>query len=66
MSSDRLVRIAVLFALVGLVCILIFLWRGFDAFSVGIGVFLGMPLMMIAIVMYLVAVIRDLRRRGTL
>lgn len=66
MPSDRLVRIAIVCALVGLTGVLIFLWRGFDAFSVGIGVFFGMPLVLIAIVTYLVAVFRDLRRRGAL
>jgi len=65
-EPDRLVRIAILCVLVGLVCVLIFLWRGFDAFSVGIGVFFGMPMVLLGVVTYVVAVIRDLRRRGAL
>ncbi len=63
---DRLVRIAIIVALVGLLCVLFFLIRGFDAISVGLGIFLGMPLVLGGIVLYLIAVFRDLRQRGAL
>jgi len=52
--------------IVGLLCMLVFLIRGFDGASVGIGVFLGMPLTFSGIVLYGVAVVRDLRQRGAL
>lgn len=65
-SSDRLIRIAVVCALVGLACVLLFLWQGFAAWSVGIGVFLGAPLLLLAMVLYVAAVVLDLRRRGAL
>ena len=63
---DRLVRLAVLLALAGLCCVLLFLLAGFAAWSVGLGVFLGFPLMLAAVVLYLAAVVRDLRRREAL
>lgn len=65
-SVDRLIRIAVISALAGLVCVLLFLWQGFAAWSVGIGVFLGAPLLLIAMVTYVAAVVLDLRQRGAL
>jgi len=64
-SVDRLLRTAVVLAIAGLICLLIFLLSGFAAWSVGIGVFLGMPLLL-ALVLYVLVVIRDLRRRGAL
>ncbi|AEN72358.1 hypothetical protein Rhom172_0414 [Rhodothermus marinus SG0.5JP17-172] len=65
-SVDRLLRTAVVLAIVGLSCLLIFLLSGFAAWSVGIGIFLGVPLLMVALVLYVLVVIRDLRRRGAL
>lgn len=62
----RLTSLAVNFALVGLVCVLLFLWHGMGAWSMGLGMFIGMPLLMIAILLYGVAVARDLKRRGAL
>ncbi len=62
----RLTSIAVDIALVGLVCVLLFLWNGMGARSMGLGMFVGMPLLAIAILLYLVAVARDLKRRGAL
>ncbi len=65
-SVDRLLRTAVVLAIVGLICLLIFLLSGFAAWSVGIGIFLGVPLLLVALVLYVLVVIRDLRRRGAL
>lgn len=53
-------------ALVGLFCISLFLWRGFASWSVGLGVFLGVPLLFAGVLLYLIAVVRDLRERGVL
>ncbi len=65
-SVDRLLRTAVVLAIVGLICLLIFLISGFAAWSVGLGIFLGVPLLLVALVLYVAVVIRDLRRRGAL
>ena len=62
----RLTSLAVNFALVGLVCVLLFLWHGMGAWSMGLGMFVGMPLIGIAVLLYLTAVSRDLKRRGAL
>ncbi len=63
---DILVRIAVVCALIGLFFVLLFLWSGFAPWSVGLGVFLGVPLLVAAVVLYIIAVMRDLRQRGVL
>ena len=63
---NKLVRIAVGCALIGLLSVLLFLWSGFAPWSVGIGVFFGAPLLVIAVMLYLIAVVRDLRQRGVL
>ncbi len=60
------IRRAVVCTLVGLVCVLLFLLFGFQPWSVGIGVFLGFPLLLVGMGLYLVAVVRDLRRRDVL
>ncbi len=65
-SVDRLLRAAVVLAIIGLSCLLIFLLSGFAAWSVGIGIFLGVPLLMVALLLYILVVIRDLRQRGAL
>ncbi len=65
-SVDRLLRAAVVLAIIGLSCLLIFLLSGFAAWSVGIGIFLGVPLLMAALLLYILVVIRDLRQRGAL
>ncbi|MFA9561511.1 MAG: hypothetical protein ACERKU_04180 [Nitrospirota bacterium] len=62
----RLIGIAVDIALVGLVCVYLFLWHGMGAWSMGLGMFIGMPLLLIAILLYVVAVARDMKRRGAL
>ena len=61
---SSLLRIAVGCALVGLLCVLLFLWRGFTPLSMGLGVLLGFPLLIIAMVAYVIAVARDLQRHG--
>ena len=63
---NRLVRIAVVCALIGLLSVLLFLWSGFAPWSVGVGLFFGAPLLIAAVVLYLIAVVRDLRQRGVL
>jgi hypothetical protein len=62
----RLIGIAVDIAMVGLVCVYLFLWHGLGAWSMGLGMFIGMPLLLIAILLYVVAVARDMKRRGAL
>jgi predicted PurR-regulated permease PerM len=65
-SVDRLLRTAVVLAIIGMSCLLVFLLSGFAAWSVGLGIFLGVPLLVVALVLYVMVVIRDLRRRGAL
>ena len=65
-KSDSLLRAAVLCGLVGLVCVLLFLWRGFTSWSVGLGMFFGVPVLVVALILYIIAVVRDLRERGAL
>lgn len=68
-SSDVVssrIRWAVLCTLAGLICVLLFLVSGFQAWSIGIGVFLGFPLLLSGIGFYVAAVVRDLRRRDVL
>lgn len=60
------IRRAVLCTIAGLACVLLFLLFGFRTWSVGIGVFLGFPLLLVGVGLYLVAVFRDLRRRDVL
>lgn len=62
----RLVRFSVILAIIGLVFVLTFLLAGFNAVTVGLGVFVGIPVLMAATVVYLVAVIRDLKRHDIL
>lgn len=62
----RLIGSAVNIAIVGLICVLLFLWNGMGAWSMGLGMFVGMPLLIIALMLYVVAVARDMKRRGAL
>jgi len=59
---NKLIRIAVLLASIGLCCLLIYLVVGFQPWSVGVGIFLGFPLLIVALVLYIVAVVKDLKR----
>lgn len=63
---DKLVRTAIICAMAGMILVLIFLVFGFQAWSVGLGVFLGMPLMLIGVCLYIIAVFRDLKFRKVL
>lgn len=65
-TPDYLLRTAVICTIVGLASVLLFLWEGFAWYTVGVGIFFGIPMLIIGIGTYLVAVIRDLRRRGAL
>jgi len=58
--------LAVHCTLLGLVCILMFLWNGFGAWSMGLGMFIGIPLVVIGVILYLTAVAFDLRQSGAL
>lgn len=53
-------------SLTGLTCVLLFLLFGFEPWSVGIGVFLGFPLLLGGIGLYVAGVVRDLRHREVL
>jgi len=63
---DKLVRSSVIFTITGMLLVLIFLIAGFQSWSVGLGIFLGMPVMIAGVILYVVAVIRDLRERKVL
>ncbi len=65
-STNPLVRPAVVCALIGLLGMLLFLWRGFAPWSLGVGVFLSAPLLLVAMGLYIVAVLQDLRQQGIL
>ena len=58
---DKLVRTAILCTIVGMLLVLIFLIAGFQSWSVGLGVFLGMPVMILGVGLYVIAVFRDLK-----
>lgn len=66
LEVDKLVRTAILCAMAGMLLVLIFLIFGFQSWSVGLGVFLGMPVMLLGVGLYIVAVFRDLRQRKVL
>jgi hypothetical protein len=53
-------------ALVGLLCVLLFLWSGFNPWSLTFGIMLGCPLLLIAILLYVIAVARDLQQHRLL
>lgn len=59
---NKLIRIAVILGSIGLACLLIYLVVGFQPWSVGVGIFLGFPLLTVALVIYIVAVVKDLKR----
>jgi hypothetical protein len=66
LEVSPLVRIAVGCALVSLCCLAVLLWYGFTPWSVGVGIVLGVPLFAVAVVLYGVAVVRELHRHGEL
>lgn len=63
---QRQLALAVECAIAGLVCVLLFLWYGFGAWTMGLGTFIGIPLLGLAILLYLSAVLTELRKRGAL
>lgn len=63
---DKLIRISVILTMIGMLLVLMFLIAGFQAWSVGLGVFLGMPVMLAGVALYVYTVIRDLRIRKVL
>ncbi len=65
-GPDRWIRSAVFLALGGLFFLGVFLVKGFTPWTTWVGIFLGVPLLFLGIALYLVAVFRDLRRRGIL
>ena len=60
------IRAAVACALVGLLCVLRFLWSGFTPWSLTVGIILGCPLLLIAILLSVIAVARDLQQHRLL
>jgi uncharacterized membrane protein YgaE (UPF0421/DUF939 family) len=61
---SRFIRAAVACALVGLLGALLFLWSGFTPWTLTFGVMLGFPLLLVAILLYVIVVARDLRQHG--
>jgi hypothetical protein len=43
---------------------LLFLWSGFTPWSLGVGIMLGFPFLLVAIMLYVIAVARNLRQHG--
>lgn len=62
----RQLALAVDCTVLGLVCVLLFLWNGFGAWSMGLGMFIGIPLVVLGVILYLSAVAFDLKRTGAL
>lgn len=65
-ASDRFLQTAVWLVVLGLLLVLIFLIVGFQSWSVGLGLFLGTPLLVLGMLLYVVSVIRDLQRHNVL
>ncbi len=61
-----LVRTAVVLAVIGLLCSGVLLVFGAGPWTVGVSMMLGAPILGLAILLYLVVVIRDLRDQGIL
>jgi len=47
-----------------LLCALLFLWSGFTPWSLTFGVMLGFPFLLVAVLLYVIAVARDLQQHG--
>lgn len=65
-NSQLLLRLAIGCTIVGLLCVTLYLWQGFGVWSFGIGILFGIPILVVGMGLYLLAVIRDLRRHGIL
>ncbi len=65
-SETSRLRTVVFCMLVGLASLGVFLWADFSAWSVGVGILMGIPLTLTAMTLYVVSVVRELRRHGEL
>lgn len=65
-NNSRLLSPAIGCTIVGLLCVTFYLWQGFGVWSFGVGILFGIPTLVVGMGLYLVAVIRDLRRHGIL
>ena len=63
---QRQLTLAVYSAIAGLVCVLLFLWYGFGAWTMGLGTFVGIPLLGFAVLLYVGAVATELKQRGAI
>jgi hypothetical protein len=63
---STLIRGAIACALVGLLCVLVFLWRGFTPWSLTVGAMVGFPFLLVAVLLYVIAVARNLQQHGLL
>ncbi len=62
----RLVRTAAVSGLLGSLCSSVYFLQGFTPLSLGVGIFLGIPLLLAAMLLCIVAILSDLRQRGAL
>ena len=63
---QRQLTLAIYSAIAGLVCVLLFLWYGFGAWTMGLGTFVGIPLLGLGVLLYLGAVVTELKQRGAI
>lgn len=63
---QRQLTLAVYSAITGLVLVVLFLWYGFGAWTMGLGTFVGIPLLGLAVLLYLGAVATELKQRGAI
>ena len=67
LSDDTLLlRLARHCTSVGLLGVAFYLWQRFSVWSFGVGILFGFPVLVVGILLYLLAVVRDLRQRGIL
>ncbi|RME04839.1 MAG: hypothetical protein D6805_01650 [Planctomycetota bacterium] len=62
----KLIRISSICTILGLLCTSTFLLIGFNPWTMGLGFFLGVPFLALAILFYLIAVLQDLHKQGVL
>ena len=65
-DNSRFLRPAIGCTIVGLLCVMFYLWIGFSVWSFGIGILFGIPTLVVGMGLSLVAVIQDLRRHRIL
>ena len=63
-AGSKLLRSAIALAFVGVLGVLPLLFAGFSALTMGFGICLGFPCLVLALVLYAVAVFGDLRGYG--